>query len=96
MFSLVFVRTYLHSTLVKLGTPKFRKVIVNILPFENVRQLRNIVDIMHNTSVEILEARRRALKEGGEAVVSQVCGGKDIVSILRMCIWMFCWHSHAY
>jgi hypothetical protein len=95
MFSLVFVRTYFLSTLVKLGPPNFRKFIVDILPFENVRRLRNIVDIIHNTSVEILEAKKRALKEGGEAVANQVGGGKDIMSILCMYFRTFC-HSHIY
>ena len=38
---------------------------------------------MHNsTSVEILEAKRRALKEGDAAIAAQIGHGKDILSIL--------------
>ncbi len=37
---------------------------------------------MHNTSVEIFEAKKRALGEGDEAVERQVAMGKDVMSIL--------------
>lgn len=78
------LRNYLLPTLVKLGPPGFRRFMVNLLPIKNVRRLRDIINVLHNTSVEILEARRRALLEGDEAVVSQI-GRKDITSILSMC-----------
>jgi hypothetical protein len=51
-----------------------------------MHELRDIVDVMHNTSVEILESKKRALEEGDQAVAKQIGGGKDIMSILRMCI----------
>jgi hypothetical protein len=70
------------TTFGKLGPPKFCRFLVNLLPFKNIRQLRDIVDVMHNTSVDILESKRRALKEGGEAVAMQIGRGKDIISIL--------------
>jgi hypothetical protein len=37
---------------------------------------------MHNTSVEILQAKRCALQEGDEAVERQIGRGRDIMSIL--------------
>jgi len=85
-----FFRTYLLTTLVKLGPPRFRRFVVDLLPFENVRKLRDIVDIIHDTSVEILEAKRRALMEGDEAVAKQIGRGKDIMSILSICILTTC------
>jgi hypothetical protein len=81
---MIFYRNHFLPTLVKLGPPRFRRVLVNLLPFENVRRLRDVVDIMHNTSVDILREKRRALKEGGDAVAEQIGGGKDIISILSM------------
>lgn len=80
-FKMFVLRNYLLPTLVKLGPPGFRRFMVNLLPIKNVRRLRDIINVLHNTSVEILEARRRALLEGDEAVVSQI-GRKDITSIL--------------
>jgi hypothetical protein len=82
---MIFFRNYLLPTLVKLGPPKFRRFLVNLVPFKNVRELRDIIDVMYNTSVEILEAKKRALMEGDEAVARQIGRGKDIISILSMC-----------
>ena len=83
-FKLYLVRNFLLPTLIKLGPPKFRRFIVDLMPFKNVRKLRDLVDIMHNTSVEIFESKKRALLEGDEAVRNQIGRGKDIISILSM------------
>jgi hypothetical protein len=93
MFKMIFFRNNLLTTLVKLGPPSFRRFLVDLLPFESVRRLRDIVDIIHNTSVNIFEAKRRALMEGDEGVVKQIGRGKDIISVLSMafgCFLMAC------
>ncbi|KAF9466558.1 cytochrome P450 [Collybia nuda] len=79
---LLIPRTYLLSSLVKIGTPRFRRLIVDVLPWKSLQKLRDIVDIMHNTSTEIFEEKKKALEEGNEAVLKQVGRGKDILSIL--------------
>jgi hypothetical protein len=84
MFTMIDILDHL-PTLMKLGSPKFRRFIVDHLPFKNATRLRDIVDIMHETSIEILEVKERALKEGDEAVVQQIGRGQDIMSILSMC-----------
>ena len=55
---------------------------MNILPWKNLHALRDIADIFHNTSVEILEGKKKALEEGDEAVTQQIGQGNDIISIL--------------
>lgn len=75
-------RTYLLPTLVKIGTPRLRRLMVDVLPWKSLRKLRDIIDIMHNTSTEIFDAKKKALEEGNEAVSKQVGRGKDILSIL--------------
>jgi hypothetical protein len=87
---MIFFRNYFLPTLVKLGPPRFRRFLVDLLPLTNVRRLRDIVDVMHNTSIEILEAKRRALKEGDEALARQIGRGKDIISVLSMRILTSC------
>ncbi|KAF8237924.1 cytochrome P450 [Tricholoma matsutake] len=82
MFKMIFFRSFLSTTLLKLGPPRFRRFLVDLLPFENVRRLRDIVNVMDNTSIEIFEAKRRALKEGDEAIAKQTGRGKDIISVL--------------
>lgn len=81
MFTLHTFLQYL-PTLVKLGPPRFRRFLVDLLPFKNVRKLRDIIDIMHETSVEIFESKKRALQEDDEAVMRQMARGQDIISIL--------------
>jgi hypothetical protein len=75
-------RTYLLPTLINFGPPKFRRFLVDIVPWRSLQKLRDIIDVMHDTSVEIFEAKKKALREGDEAVSKQFGGGKDILSIL--------------
>ena len=82
LFRVIFYRTYFLSTSLKIGTPKFRRFIMDLLPWKNLHNIRDIVDIIHNTSVEIFEAKKKALVAGDEAVTEQIGQGKDIMSIL--------------
>ena len=72
---------YLLPICVKIGTPKFRRFILDILPWKNLHNLRDIIDVFHKTSVEIFEAKKKVLEEEGEDA-SQQGHGKDIMSIL--------------
>ncbi|KAF8659050.1 hypothetical protein AX16_001922 [Volvariella volvacea WC 439] len=66
----------------RIGTPRFRRSIVDILPWKSLHALRDIIDTMHATSVEIVQQKKKALAEGDDAVMRQVGQGKDIISIL--------------
>ncbi|KDR76351.1 hypothetical protein GALMADRAFT_67729, partial [Galerina marginata CBS 339.88] len=81
-FKLIFFRTYFLAPIVKLGAPKFMRFMVNIIPSKPMHQLRDIIDVIYNTLVEILESKKKALAEGDEAVTRQIGQGKDIISIL--------------
>ena len=52
-----------------------------LLPWKNAHRLRDMIDVMDRTCVEIFESKKQAL-EGDEAVVEQMGQGKDITSIL--------------
>ena len=80
-FKITFLRMYL-TPLVKLGTPKFRRFILNLIPWKPLHQLRDISDVIHNTAVEIVNSKKGALEDGDEAVASQIGQGRDILSIL--------------
>lgn len=43
---------------------------------------RDIIDTLHNTSVEIVETKKKALAGGDEELKDQIAKGKDIMSIL--------------
>ena len=70
------------STCLRIGTPKFRRFIMDLLPWKSVHEIRDIVDVLHNTTVDIFEAKKKALEEGDEAVTQQISQGKDLMSIL--------------
>ncbi|KAF9238637.1 cytochrome P450 [Melanogaster broomeanus] len=67
---------------VKIGPPKFRRYIAEIIPSKDLHELLRVVDIMDKTSIDIFEAKKKALLMGDEAVLKQVGRGKDIMSIL--------------
>ena len=70
------------APLVTLGTPRFRRFILNLMPSMPLHELRDISDVFHNTAVEIANSKKQALKDGDEAVARQIGQGNDILGIL--------------
>lgn len=66
----------------KLLPVKVRTLIMNITPWKALHEVRDMVNYMHEISVEIYHEKKRALEEGDEAVVRQIGQGKDLLSIL--------------
>ncbi|KAK7038693.1 hypothetical protein VNI00_010577 [Paramarasmius palmivorus] len=78
-----FLRAFVVPWAIKIGTPKFRRFVVQyLLPFDAIQRGRAISDYMWGLSSEIYEAKKRALERGDEDVVEQVGRGKDILSAL--------------
>ncbi|TFK27109.1 cytochrome P450 [Coprinopsis marcescibilis] len=80
--SLSIPRFIIFPHVANIGTPRFRRFVVDLLPWKNLHALRDMVDVMANTSVEIFESKKRAFELGDEAIHEQVGQGKDIISIL--------------
>lgn len=68
--------------LVKLGPVSFRRKLWEWAPFPNLQKMREIVDIMHEQSTEIFNAKKVAVEKGEEAMSQEVGMGKDITSTL--------------
>ena len=81
VFKTAFLQMYL-TPLVRIGTPKFRRFILDLTPWKTLHELRDIADVIHNTAVEIFNSKKQVLKDGDEAVASQIGQGKDILSLL--------------
>ena len=79
---MTFSRTYFLTTCLKIGTPKLRRFIMNLLPWKNLHGMRDILTVLNNTAIEIFEGKKKALEEGDEAVTKQIGQGNDIMSIL--------------
>ncbi|KAJ7363957.1 cytochrome P450 [Mycena albidolilacea] len=73
---------YILPWAVTIGSPKFRRFIVGILPWKNLHDARDIVDTLYSTAVHIYNLKKAALEAGDEAVSAQIVKGKDIISIL--------------
>ncbi|KAH6909122.1 cytochrome P450 [Coprinopsis sp. MPI-PUGE-AT-0042] len=63
-----------------LGGRFLQRLVMDNLTWGSIRALRNVVDVMHQTSVEIYEARKASLETGAGALTEG--SGKDILSIL--------------
>ncbi|KAJ7022626.1 cytochrome P450 [Mycena alexandri] len=66
----------------QIGSPKFRRFIVNMIPWKDLHTGRDITDMMYSTAVHIYNTKKAALEAGDEAVSQQISQGNDIISIL--------------
>jgi hypothetical protein len=78
--------TYILPWAVTIGSPKFRRFIVDVVPWKILHDGVAIVDILYSTAVNIYNTKKAALEAGDEVVCSQIAKGKDIISILS--IWL--------
>ena len=78
-------RFYLLPMLNKIGTPAFRKWLVDIVPWKNLHDIRDIINTMNETAVEIIESKKRAIEAGDDSIAQQVGRGKDVISTLSTC-----------
>ncbi|KAH8119663.1 cytochrome P450 [Phellopilus nigrolimitatus] len=65
-----------------IGPAFLRRKVLEWMPFEKLQTMRQVVDVMEETSEEIYRKKKLALEKGDEAVLNQVGRGKDIMSIL--------------
>ncbi|KAF9493432.1 cytochrome P450 [Pleurotus eryngii] len=68
IFGMMIARNFL-PWLVKIGTPSFRRWVISLTPWKRLREARDLVDFMHETSLEIYNLKKRAIAEGDEAVL---------------------------
>ncbi|KAF5386397.1 hypothetical protein D9757_006698 [Collybiopsis confluens] len=77
-----FWRTNLLPRVCNIGTARFRRFVVNLLPWKDLHDLRDMADYMYETATGIYESKKQAFEEGDERVTQQIGGGKDLISIL--------------
>jgi hypothetical protein len=64
-----------------------------LLPIRALHELRDIIDVLQNTAVEIYEAKQKALAEGDREAELKISEGKDIMSILCQFLIFLSWFS---
>lgn len=80
--STMFALRQILPIILKVGSPKFWRKVVEWLPIARIQYARSIIDVMHDTSLEIYSRKLDGLKKGDKAVMEQMGNGKDIMSIL--------------
>ncbi|KAF9043342.1 cytochrome P450 [Panaeolus papilionaceus] len=81
-FRMVFFRVHGLHHVVKIGSDAFRRKLIDILPWPAMKEARDIADALHKTSLDIYQAKKRAILEGNQEVMDHISHGKDILSIL--------------
>ncbi|KAJ6495099.1 cytochrome P450 [Mycena sanguinolenta] len=72
----------LLPTIVKIGTPGFRRWLLDISPWKSLHRLRDMSYLMENTAKKILKGKKAALQGGDLETQEHVDTGTDIMSIL--------------
>lgn len=66
-----------------IGSPWFKRKLVEMFPSKNVQKLLYITDLVHEKAVGIYQEKKRMIEQGDEALKHKVGEGKDLMSILR-------------
>ncbi|KZT25478.1 cytochrome P450 [Neolentinus lepideus HHB14362 ss-1] len=78
LFSLSLLRQF-APFLANLGSPSFRRTLVEHTPIKAVQKVKNMSDVMYNTARSIL---RQKTAEDGDSVSTTETGDKDLLEIL--------------
>ena len=73
---------YLLPTFMKIGSPRFRRFVVDFMPWKKGRKYRDIINVMDKTTVHIFNEKKRTLEAGDKPLMDQVKQAKDLMSIL--------------
>ncbi|KAH6912733.1 cytochrome P450 [Coprinopsis sp. MPI-PUGE-AT-0042] len=80
---LQFIRHFIYPLVYWIGSPRFQRFVIDAIPWKTVHDARDIVDVLHQTSVGIFSSKKKAMVEGNfEALAKEAGSGKDIISVL--------------
>ncbi|KAH6912732.1 cytochrome P450 [Coprinopsis sp. MPI-PUGE-AT-0042] len=80
---LVFLRQFIYPFVYWIGSPRFQRYVINAAPWKKVHDLRDIVDVLYKTSIDIFSSKKKAMVNGNlEALANEAGKGKDIISVL--------------
>ncbi len=77
-FAIGFLLPLVHGV----GPASFRRWVVDTIPWKTLHDIRDIVDILHSTSIDIFKSKKEESENRDGALSRQVGQGKDIMSIL--------------
>ncbi|TFK29231.1 cytochrome P450 [Coprinopsis marcescibilis] len=82
MAKFTFSRFVILPYVENLGSARFRRFVVDMLPWKDLHEIRDISDTMHATVLNIYETKKHLLEKGDQVFTEQVSQGRDAISIL--------------
>ncbi|KAJ3557572.1 hypothetical protein NP233_g11706 [Leucocoprinus birnbaumii] len=77
-----FCNQYVFPLATKFNFPRIKRAIVDYMPIARVQEMKQTIDVMHQTSLDIVKAKRDALQATDQKISGATSGKKDIISIL--------------
>ncbi|KXN88518.1 Cytochrome P450 3A5 [Leucoagaricus sp. SymC.cos] len=77
-----FTNRFVFPLTAKFNFPRAKRFIVEHIPMRRVQEIKELVDLMHNTSLEIIKANKDAMNSSDPAAAQEMLEKKDIISIL--------------
>lgn len=80
---ILFSRQYILPWVVNIGSARFRRSVVDFVPWKTLHDVRDIVDVLHEHVNQIYAEKKTAFSFGDDAFFAQQPGrGKDVISTL--------------
>ncbi len=73
---------FLFPLAAKFDFPLLKKFVVKHIPYKRVQEIAEVTDIMYQTSLDIIESKKKALASLDPEVAAEMSNKKDIISIL--------------
>jgi hypothetical protein len=77
-----FASEYLFPFAKKFNFPHTKRFIAERIPLQRAREFLHVIDVMQQTSIDIVEEKKKALMSSDPTVVADIQDKKDIISIL--------------
>jgi hypothetical protein len=80
--SVGFLVAPLIPLIAKIKLPRFKRFVAEQLPFQRVQETLHASDVVYRTSIDIIEAKKKAMASPHPEVVAEMASKKDIISLL--------------
>lgn len=77
-----FSNQFVFPFAVKFNFPRIKRFIVEHTPWKRVQDIKQLTDIMHDTSLHIIQMKKDAMNSSDPTVAKEMLEKKDIISIL--------------
>ncbi|KAJ3565767.1 hypothetical protein NP233_g7436 [Leucocoprinus birnbaumii] len=77
-----FCNQFVYPLALKFDCPRIKRFLVDYTPIQRVQELKEVMDVMNQTSLDIINAKRDAFSSSDPRVRTEMLEKKDIISII--------------